>query len=98
MTALAISLFLGMAGCGKEPPPPRELVRPVQAMKVADVQSLSGRWLPGTAKAIQEVNLSFRVSGPLIVLPNDIVGKKYKQGETIAKIDGLRLRPQGSEM
>jgi len=78
---------LGIAGCGEEPPPPREVVRPVQAMKVADVQSISGRWLPGTAKATQEVNLSFRVGGPLIVLPNDIVGRKYQQGEVIAKID-----------
>lgn len=86
-TAWVLLLGLGMAACDKEPPPPREVIRPVQAMKVADVQSISGRWLPGTAKATQEVNLSFRVGGPLIVLPNDIVGRKYKQGETIAKID-----------
>lgn len=85
--ALTLVTGWGLSGCGQEPPPTRETVRPVQAMKVADVQSISGRWLPGTAKATQEVNLSFRVSGPLIELPNDIVGKRYKKGQTIAKID-----------
>ena len=85
--ALILVTGWGLSGCGKEPPPTRETARPVQAMKVADVQSLSGRWLPGTAKATREVNLSFRVSGPLIELPNDIVGKRYKKGQTIAKID-----------
>jgi len=83
----ALLIVLGFAGCSQEPPPPQDVVRPVQAMKVADVQSISGRGLPGTAKATQEVNLSFRVGGPLIVLPNDIVGRTFEQGGMIAKID-----------
>ena len=87
-----LSFLLALTGCGEEPLQRAEVVRPVQAMKVADVQSISGRWLPGTAKATQEVNLSFRVGGPLIILPNDIVGRRYKKDEVIAKIDPRDFR------
>lgn len=64
-----------------EPPPPL-----VPAIRIADVEELSVRSFPGKARAGQEVNLSFRVTGPLIELPAD-VGKKVKKGDVVARID-----------
>lgn len=76
-----------LSACGEEPLPESEAVRPVRAIQVADGGVLSNRSFPGRAKATQEVDLSFRVSGPLIVLANDIVGQSFKQGELVARID-----------
>jgi len=64
-----------------------EVIRPVRAIKVGDISGLSGRSFPGRARAAQEVDLSFRVAGPLIELPNDIVGREYRQGEEVARLD-----------
>jgi len=64
-----------------------EVIRPVRAIKVGDTSGLSGRSFPGRARAAQEVDLSFRVAGPLIELPNDIVGREFHQGEEIARLD-----------
>ena len=85
LLALLPSLLLG--GCGGDEAPEAEVIRPVRAIQVAVGGSLTDRSFPGRAKATQEVDLSFRVSGPLIVLANDIVGKEYKQGELVARID-----------
>ena len=46
----------------------------------------SKRWFPGKAKATQEVELSFRVAGPLVDFPVD-VGDRVKKGAVAAKID-----------
>lgn len=81
--SLAVMLI---AACTEEAPPPK-VVRPVKAIKVGDTARLTGRSFPGRAKATQEVNLSFRVSGTLMTLPNDIVGKTFKKGELIARLD-----------
>ena len=74
-----------VAGCSKPPPAP-DVIRPVRAVKAGDVASLEGRWFPGTAQATQEVNLSFRVSGPLVEFPV-IVGDVVTQGQVLARID-----------
>ena len=82
-----IVVALGVGGCGEEQVPEKSVVRPIRAIKVADATQLGQRSFPGQAKATREINLSFRVAGPLIVLPNDIVGKSYKRGQLIARID-----------
>jgi len=82
-----IVVALGVGGCGEEKAPEKSVVRPIRAIKVADATQLGQRSFPGQAKATREINLSFRVAGPLIVLPNDIVGKSYKKGQLIARID-----------
>jgi RND family efflux transporter MFP subunit len=64
-----------------------EVVRPVRAIKVGDATGMEGRSFPGRARAAQEVDLSFRVAGPLIELPNDIVGREYRQGDVVARLD-----------
>lgn len=80
---LIAGLFL--LGCTPEPkpepPPPL-----VPAIRIADVEDLSVRSFPGKARAGQEVNLSFRVTGPLVELPVD-VGDKVKAGDVVARID-----------
>ncbi len=66
--------------------PETEAVRPVRAVKVGDLKAIQGRDFPGRAKAKDEVDLSFRVSGPLVSLPVD-VGRRVKKGDVIAAID-----------
>lgn len=75
-----------MAGCGKEESPDRPVVRPVKAIRVADPSGLAKRTFPGRAKGTQEVDLSFRVSGPLISRPVN-VGDEVKKGQVLATID-----------
>jgi len=50
------------------------------------LKAILGREFPGRAKASHEVDLSFRVSGPLISLPVD-VGSQVKQDDVVAVID-----------
>lgn len=82
----AVVLILLVAGCGKEEAPEQIVARPVKAIKVGDVAQVGGRSFPGQAKATQEVNLSFRVSGPLITFPVK-VGDDVEQGRVLARID-----------
>ena len=63
-----------------------EPIRPVKAIRVADASGLVDRAHPGRARAGNDANLSFRVSGPLIAFPID-VGDEVKKGETLAQID-----------
>ncbi|MHC5114849.1 MAG: efflux RND transporter periplasmic adaptor subunit [Planctomycetota bacterium] len=67
-------------------PPPSETVRPVRVMRVADFEGMSDRSFPGRAAATREVDLAFRVSGPLIARPVK-VGSVVPEGELIASID-----------
>jgi len=81
-----LSTALLLSGCEQDHSAGQEIIRPVRAMKVGDVTQLQGREFPGHAKAVQEVDLSFRVAGPLIALPVK-VGDKVTAGDTIARID-----------
>ena len=77
---------VGMGGCTEEKTPKKPMIRPVNAIRVADSSGLTQRAFPGRARAGQEVNLSFRVAGPLIAFPA-AVGKKVKRREVVARID-----------
>ncbi len=72
-----------------------EVIRPVKAVKVGDPTTLTRGSLPGRAKATREVNLAFRVAGPLITFPVE-VGDKVETGTVLARIDprdfDVRLR------
>ena len=72
--------------CSKEPEQ-KEIIRPVFAAQASTDADKTGRSFPGRAQAHREVDLSFRVAGPLVELPTDIVGRAYKKGEVIARID-----------
>ena len=84
MTAVLLS-FVAFAGC-KDEIPQKETIRPVRAMQVLDPSEFTGRWFPGQAKATQEVDLSFRVAGPLVTLPVN-VGDEVRKGQDLARID-----------
>ena len=78
-------VVLLMFGCGQEqkpePPPPL-----VPAIRIAGVDDFTVRSFPGIARAGKEVNLSFRVTGPLVELPVG-VGSKVEKGDVVARID-----------
>ena len=81
----SLSMLLLM-GCGEEAAPEKTVVRRVKAMKVSDVEGFRQRQFPGRAKGTQEVDLAFRVSGPLITRDVD-VGSVVKTGDVVARID-----------
>lgn len=81
--AMAMILLL-LIGCAEEPKPKPAQV--VKAMQVSAPNDLAERTFPGRAAAGKEVNLSFRVSGPLIELPVK-VGDSVNSGDVLARID-----------
>ena len=84
-SGLVYILFSFLVACSSpempEPPPKK-----VKAVRLGDVTDLAERSFPGRARAAQEVNLSFRVSGPLVELPIN-VGDEVAQGDLMAQID-----------
>jgi RND family efflux transporter MFP subunit len=76
-----------LAACSSELPEQEEPARPLKAYQVVDPGQRATRSFPGRAKAHNEVDLSFRVAGQLIELPNDLIGQKFSQGDTIARLD-----------
>lgn len=76
-----------LAGCDDPAPPPSAVVvRPIKAVTVADPSQFGRREFPGVARGTQEVELAFRVAGPLIERPVD-VGSTVKPSDLIARID-----------
>ena len=84
---VALVAFVGCQSSVDEPDP----VRPVRSVKLADWESFQARWYPGRAEPVDEVDLSFRVSGPLIALPVR-VGSAVQAGELLAAIDPTDYR------
>jgi len=82
--SLFFALF-ALLGCQDEIPQ-KEMIRPVRAIQVGDPAEFTKRWFPGQAKAIQEVDLSFRVAGPLTTRPVN-VGDTVRKGHELARID-----------
>lgn len=81
---IIVSLAL-LTGCGEEAPE-KTIIRPVLAVKVGDFTGLQVRGFPGRASATQEIDLAFRVGGPLITRPVN-VGDLVEQGDVVARID-----------
>jgi len=82
----AIIPLLFLNACQKEQAEKQEIIQPVRAIKLINTGIVINDVYPGRAKATQEANLSFRVSGPLIALSVDI-GDKVKKGDVLARID-----------
>jgi RND family efflux transporter MFP subunit len=74
-----------LASCSKEEPA-KEIIRPVKAMQVGDVSNIDKAKLTGKAKATEEINIAFEVSGRIVELPVD-VGTVVKQGQELARLD-----------
>ncbi len=83
-------IVFAAAGCGSGTEDP-EVPRPVRAVKVADVVGLRSRTFPGRAEAVDEVDLSFRVSGQVIKLPVR-VGDRVAKGDLLAALDPIDYR------
>ncbi len=82
----AVILVAGVLGACKQETPPKDITRMVRAIQVTDPADFAKRWFPGQAKATQEVDLSFRVAGPLIERPVKI-GDTMTEGQLMARID-----------
>jgi RND family efflux transporter MFP subunit len=83
---IGLTSVLLLSACDKVEPEKKEVIRPVRAMQVADITEFRQRQFPGIAKATQEVDLAFRVSGPLTEFPVN-VGDVVSKGGIVARID-----------
>jgi multidrug resistance efflux pump len=92
---IALAFSVMCIGCGEDETQ-EPLVRPIRAIRIGDEQAFSGRTFPGTAEAVEAVDLSFRVGGPLVSFPGKQLGKQVNKGDLLAEIDTrdfqLRLR------
>ena len=85
--AFCLILLPLLSACSEKAPPElEEVVRPVKVMIVGTGAGIGGRTFPGSVQATGQVDLSFRVGGPLIEFPvmeGDLVAK----GQVLARID-----------
>ncbi len=81
----SLLIFLILAACSQTPTP--EAPRPVKAIQIAEPSSSTQQIVfPGTVRAYQRADLSFRVDGTVII--RDIsVGQQVKQGEPLMQLD-----------
>lgn len=84
-TVAVLVVLIALTGCQEEIPE-KEMVRPVQAIQVGDPSDFAKRSFPGRAKATREVDMSFRVAGPLVKRPVN-VGDEVRKGQELARID-----------
>lgn len=84
--ALMASLML-LQACGSDPAPVEQPIRPVKTIVVGDY-GFGKKWnFAGMAEDALETPLSFRVGGKIISFPGDQIGRKFAEGEIIAKLD-----------
>jgi multidrug resistance efflux pump len=91
-------LPLALAGC-TDKVEAEPTIRPIRALRVGEARELTGRTFPGTVEAVEAVELSFRVGGPLVAYPAQVLGKEVVQGELLAQIDArdFQIRLQDTE-
>lgn len=85
---MALLPLTSLVGCSGEAPTVAETIRPVRALQIGEFMGISdsSRSLPGKARANQEVDLAFDVSGTLSKRPVN-VGDSLKKGDLIAELD-----------
>ena len=83
---IALAACIMLPACIPEPEVVTAAPPLVPAIRIADASALTERVFPGRARAGQQVNLSFRVTGPLVELPVN-VGDKVSAGDVVARID-----------
>jgi len=103
MNKFKILLFFSLAvvmitACSEEEAPKKELIRPVKTMTVGGIKDQVGTGYPGTSKAAQETELSFKVGGPIIKY-NVNPGAFVRKGALVAAIDprDYFIRKQSAE-
>jgi len=76
----------GLVGCGQEEVKKQpQVIRPVKTIVIVGNEAFN-RTYPGKVQGAQSVNISFRVSGPLLKLPAK-EGDQVKAGDLLAKMD-----------
>ncbi len=85
-SVLIVIITVSISSCSKQEAEEKEVIRPVRSFQIPSPEQFSKRNFPGQAKATQEVDLAFRVSGPLITFPVD-VGDTVNSGDIVARID-----------
>jgi multidrug efflux pump subunit AcrA (membrane-fusion protein) len=90
LTLLFIACLGGLIGaCSEKEPPPTspKAIRPVKTMTIpSNISSMETKVFSGVAEGIEEITLSFRVTGVLQTLPAE-VGDKKKKGAVLATLD-----------
>lgn len=81
-----------LAAC-EEPPPPREVIRPVRSVVVAAEPSRARVHYAGEVRSRIETALAFRVPGKLVARAVD-VGDTVHAGQVLARIDSYELSQQ----
>jgi multidrug efflux system membrane fusion protein len=85
--AVVLIMAAALVSCGgSEPPPQREVVRPVKLLTVSSGMAGAPRVYPGRIEAKDRVELSFRVGGHLIEFPVR-EGDSVRAGGVVARID-----------
>lgn len=97
IAGLIITAFLTLATMsnkktfqGKEDIKP---VRPVKSMIIQSNETIGKRSFPALIKVAKEVDLAFRVGGPIKEF-NAVTGQKFRKGEIIARIDSRDFKIQ----
>jgi RND family efflux transporter MFP subunit len=95
IAGLLLALVAGN-GCGGDPEPPEELIRPVRYQAVYTTGGVRVRTFSGVAKAGTESQLSFKVAGNVTRVAVN-VGDKVQQGDLVASLDDSDYRLQVQE-
>lgn len=83
---LLLSLLM-LAACDQPPADVKAPVRPVKTTTV-HARTEGKQWtFAGTAEDALKSNLSFRVSGKVVEFPGDQIGRKFSEGDVIARLD-----------
>ncbi len=84
---VVLIMVLLLGSCGGEPVVEQApVVRPVKTLIVAGGGDVGERSFPGRVEATNQVDLSFRVGGPLITFPVK-EGDAIRKGQVVARID-----------
>lgn len=89
-------LVLVLVGCGKEPEPVEEVLRPVRTESVTATGGKRVRTFSGSARAGVESKLSFRVAGTIERLSVEL-GDRVNAGTVIAELDPTDYKLQVDE-
>jgi len=86
---LGLVLALVLAGCSENEAsrvPESQAVRPVKVVTLAGAEDNITWNFPGVARSSRDVDISFRVGGPVVELTVDR-GQEVRKGDVIARID-----------
>lgn len=86
MGVVVVAVIAVLAGCAPKEPVSREIVRKVKLVRPSRDSGISSREFSGIIREAAEVNLAFRVAGPILDM-NVKEGDYVRQGALIARID-----------